>query len=145
MYNRFKLFGMKLGFFLILFVMSPHLFSAGLACTNTYNHKFVIFDNGNIVHQDHNAAKKYWVGHNYIAFIDYMNTLRVYFEGHAQEITLGISDIVADDSLFVWYVAGTLKVWDQGEVQLINRNVSFYKLNEGTIVYFDESNRALNV
>ncbi|MDD2563522.1 MAG: hypothetical protein PHU27_04845 [Salinivirgaceae bacterium] len=145
MYNKFKLVGFKLGILLFLFVMSMRLFSAGLACTNTYDHNFIIFDNGKIVYQDHNAAKKYWVGHNYIAFIDYMNTLRVYHDGHAREITLGISDIEADDSLFIWFVAGTLKVWNQGEVQLINRNVSFFKLNEGAIVYFDVLNRTLNV
>ena len=136
---------MKIRGTVLLILIINRLFAGGLACKNTADHDFVIFDNGKIIHQDHNPAKRYWVGHNYIAFVDYMNTLRVYHQGHAQEITIGISEITADDSLFVWYIAGTLKVWNQGEVQLINRNVSFYKVNEGTVVYYDEYNRMLNV
>jgi hypothetical protein len=74
-----------------------------------------------------------------------MNSLRVWHESHARELTTGISEITMDDSMFVWYSAGTLRAWKQGETYLINRNVSFFKLNEGTLVFFDQNERTLNV
>lgn len=118
---------------------------AGLACANTYDRYFLIFDNGRIIRQDHNPAQKYWVGHNYIAFVDYMSSLRVFYQSHALELTTGITDITADDSMFVWLSAGTLRAWKGGREYLINRYVDFYKLNEGTIVFFDQNEHTLNV
>ncbi|MGI6479644.1 MAG: hypothetical protein ACOX0M_09420 [Salinivirgaceae bacterium] len=118
---------------------------SGLACANTYDRYFLIFDNGRIIKQDHNVAQKYWVGHNYIAFVDYMSSLRVYYNSHALELTSGISEITPDDSMFVWLSAGTLRAWKDGEVFLINRFVEFYKVNEGTVVFFDQNERTLNV
>ncbi len=139
----------KRTFYAILFLMVlcyvGEVKSSGLACTNTYDRYFLIFDNGRIIKQDHNPAHHYWVGQNFIVFVDYMSSLRVWYQSHARELTTGISEVTMDDSMFVWYSAGTLRAWKQGETYLINRNVSFYKLNEGTLVFFDQNERTLNV
>ena len=141
----------KLHYFLLIFHLfaltnSSSLYADGLACANTIEGNFIIFDNGKIIRQDHNHAQKYWVGSNFIVFVDYLSSLRVYHNDHAFEITNGISDITMDDSMFVWNIAGALRAWRQGQTYLINNYVSsFYQISEGTIAYIDDHERTLNV
>lgn len=118
---------------------------SGLACANTRLGDFVIYDNGRVVRQDHNAARQYWVGHNFIVFQDYMNSLRVYYDGHAQEVATGIDQVEMSDSMFLWDFAGTLRAWKQGKEHLICYNTSFYKLNENTVVYYDDRAMAISI
>lgn len=125
---------------------SSDIYADGLACANTTEGYFIIFDKGKIIRQDHNHAQKYWVRNNFIVFVDFLNSLQVYYNNRTVEITNGISDITVDDSMFVWNVAGVLRAWRQGEMFLINNYVSsFYKISEGSVAYIDDYEKSLNI
>lgn len=132
--------------FLILFALlnvKLRVNSQGLACLNTWNKRFVIFDNGKVIQQDYNPAQQFWAGHNYLAFIDYMRSLRVWYNGHAREVWRGACDVVSDDSMLVWHIAGALRCWKNDIIYKVADNATFYRISEGTIVYFDQTLRQL--
>ncbi|HON18179.1 MAG TPA: hypothetical protein PK990_03325 [Salinivirgaceae bacterium] len=117
----------------------------GLACLNTFDNRFVIFDRGKLIYQDHNPAREFWVGHNYIAFVDYMNSLRIWYDGHAKEVWKGAYDVYSYDSMLIWDIAGTIRCWQNGQIHYVANRADFYRANESTIVFFDKFQRQLFV
>ncbi|HKK58534.1 MAG TPA: hypothetical protein VJ937_03595 [Salinivirga sp.] len=117
----------------------------GLALIEDDQNRLFIFDKGNFNQVEHNKVLQKHIGSDFVAYIDYMNDLKVYYNGKLTEVAESINSFVASEDLIAWKISNYLYVWQDGITKQISRDVRMMK-TKGEILFFeDDFDNALKI
>ena len=111
---------------------------------NELNH-FMVFDNGKLRQLEDHRVISYRNGDNYVAYIDAVNTFKIYFNGATHELYHARPKIYMSTDYMLYYDNGAdLKAFRDGEileVEYLTRDIisTDYKYGDSLIAFIDRN------
>lgn len=107
---------------------------------------FYIFDNGITHEMEYQAPLSFKVGGACIAYLDYNENFKAYYNGEVQTIYNGpVNSYAVTHSLMFYVIAGQLKVFDRGETKNLTPNTGPYQVGDSLIAFCDNLYNTFNV
>ncbi len=134
-------------FFLFLFLISiADSFCQNISAYIDYKNYFYVFDDGISKELEYNPIKSYKIGGNAVVYIDYSETVKVYYKGEKYDLHIqSPSEIIATDDLIIIYSAKVLKVFDHGEVTILSPYTNSYFAGDSVVGFFDNNSYSFKV
>ncbi len=123
---------------IFIFILSCSFAQGGLGYYYDYNGHFNVFDKGNNIQLESNHVDSIRAGVDYIAYIDYRGTLRVYYNGETQTIEEDVpSSMFATPYALVYKMAQRLMVFEHGEKKQLAKAVYEFTAEENIVTWVD--------
>ena len=99
---------------------------------------FNIFDNGKTIVAEYQAPQSFQVGGNCVAYIDYGNSLKVYYQGEISTLYDGIpTRYQVTHNLVVFNIGGVIKVFDKGKTTTLSGYTISYQVGDSIVSFID--------
>lgn len=82
--------------------------------------RFYIFDEDHFIKAEHLPVEQYWVGKNYVAYVNNQQRFIMYYEGKKHEISLANVDVRATDNYMVYFVDEQVWLFDGNTIKLLD-------------------------
>ena len=107
---------------------------------------FNIFDNGTTIVADYQPPQSFQVGGNCVAYIDFGNSLKVYYKGEISTLYDGIpTKYQATHNIVVFDVGGVIKVFDKGKITTFSGYTTSYQVGDSLVAFIDQIGGAFKV
>ena len=107
---------------------------------------FNVFDNGVTKTLEYQAPQSFQVGGNCVAYVDFYNNLKVYYNGEVTTLYDGIpTKYQATHSLLVFNVGGIIKVFDKGKVATLSTWTTDYQVADSLVAFIDQTTASFMV
>jgi 10-bladed beta propeller domain-containing protein len=107
---------------------------------------FNIFDNGLTTVADYQAPQSFQIGGNCVAYVDYTNSLKVYYNGEISTLYDGIpTKYQVTHNLVFFNVGGVLKVFDKGKITTLSGYASSFQVGDSLIAFVDNGTGSFKV
>lgn len=100
---------------------------------------FNIFDNGVTIVAGYQPPQNFQIGGNCVAFLDFYNVFKVYYNGEITTLYSGIPDKYQTTHNFVVYsIGGIIKVFDRGKISTVSTWTQDYQVGDSLIACIDQ-------
>ena len=124
---------------LLVFIVSESQAQKITAYIN-FRDYFVVFDDGRSEVLEVMPPKSFKVGPNYLAYIDNVGNLKVYYEGKVENLDPGvILNYYAGDDYLIFEKYQQIKVWHNGTLTNLGNNVTAWKGSDSLIAFYDSN------
>ncbi len=138
----------KLSFLMLFIAMASSLNSKSqnvIAYTDNRGY-FNIFDNGVTMVAAYQPPQSFQVGGNCVAFLDFTNVLKVYYNGEITTLYEGIPNkYQATHNFVVFNIGGIIKVFDKGKITTVSTWTSDYQVGDSLIAFIDQGTASFKV
>jgi hypothetical protein len=142
--KRFFIIRISLWCFAVLFSL-PVKSQNVIAYTDNRGY-FNIFDNGVTTLADYQPPQSFQVGGNCVAFLDFNNNLKAYYNGEITTLYEGIPNkYVVTHNFIVYNVGGIIKVFDKGKISTVSTWTSDYQVGDSLIAFIDQGTASFRV
>ena len=134
--------------FLVTFAMLGYmsLQAQTIAAYVNFGDQFVIFDDGETKVIEQLPPISFKVGPDYLAYIDNISNLKVYYKGKVEIIDPGVVlNYYAGDDYLVFEKYQQVKVWHDGKLTNLGNNVTAYVGSDSIVAFFDQNYRNFHV
>ena len=129
-----------------MFLISFQVKSQNIIAYNYNMGYFNIFDNGVTTVAEYQPPQSFQVGGNCVAYIDYTNSLKVYYNGEISVLYDGIpTKYQVTHNLVFFDIGGVLKVFDKGKITTISGYAASYQVGDSLIAFIDQGTGTFSV
>lgn len=135
-------------FVLILIVITGTLSiqAQTIAAYVNFREQFVVFDDGETKILEQLPPQSFKTGPDYLAYIDNVSNLKVYYNGKVETIDPGvILNYYAGDDYLVFEKYQQIKVWHDGNVKNLGNNITAYLASDSIVAYYDRNYRNFHI
>jgi hypothetical protein len=129
----------KTGSFCFVFFFFTQIKSQNIIAYNDNRGYFNIFDNGTTTVAAYQPPQSFQVGGNCVAYVDFGNSLKVYYKGEISTLYDGIpTKYYVTHNLVVFDVGGVIKVFDKGKIISLSGYTTSYKVGDSLVAFIDQ-------
>ncbi|HXU27181.1 MAG TPA: hypothetical protein VN698_08105, partial [Bacteroidia bacterium] len=144
--NKQFIFLLKTALICCIFFFSIKLKSQNIIAYNDNRGYFNIFDNGTTIVAAYQPPQSFQVGGNCVAFVDFGNSLKVYYKGEVSTLYDGIpTQYHATHNLVVYNVGGVIKVFDKGKITTLSGYTTSYQVGDSLVAFIDQISGSFKV
>lgn len=132
-------------FILFYILLSISSYSQGLALLEDYQNRLYLFNNGVFTQLEYSKTKQKFIGKNFIAYVDYLDNLKIWYKQKLLTINMGLSNIKSTENILTWTNQGKLYVWDNGNIQILGNNVKRIFTKGEIVCYIDNYDNTIKV
>ena len=105
-----------------------------IAAYVNFRNQFVVFDDGETKILEQLPPKSFKIGPDYMAYIDNVSNLKVYYDGEVETIDPGvILNYYAGDDYLVFEKYQQIKVWHDGKLKNLGNNITAYVASDSIV------------
>ena len=101
---------------------------------------FVVFDNGRTDVLEVMPPQSFKAGPDYLAYIDNVGNLKVYYEGKVETLDPGvILNYEAGDDYLIFEKYQQIKVWSDGKLTNLGNNITAWMGSDSLVAFYDQN------
>jgi hypothetical protein len=136
----------NLFFLLIALINFQNLKSQSIAAYVNFREQFVVFDDGQTKVLEQLPPQSFKVGPDYLAYIDNVSNLKVYYKGKVEIIDPGvILKYFAGDDYLVFEKYQQIKVWHKGKLTNLGNNITAYAASDSIVAFYDSNYKNFHI
>lgn len=117
-----------------------------IAAYVNFRNQFVVFDDGESKIIEQLPPKSFKVGPDYLAYIDNVDNLKVYYKGVVELIDPGvIINYYAGDDYLVFEKYQQIKVWHDGHLKNLGNNITAYLASDSIVAFYDQNYKNFHI
>ena len=135
-------------FILLLIIISGTLSlqAQTIAAYVNFREQFVVFDDGETKILEQLPPKSFKMGPDYMAYIDNVSNLKVYYDGKLETLDPGvILNYYAGDDYLVFEKYQQIKVWHDGKLTNLGNNINSYLASDSIVAYYDRNYKNFHI
>jgi hypothetical protein len=136
----------KLLLTLFVFILGHELYSQTITAYVNFRNYFVVFDNGSTSILETLPPKSFKAGPNYLAYIDNVGNLKVYYEGKVETLDPGvILNYEAGDDYLIFEKYQQIKVWHNGNLKNLGNNITAWDGSDSIVAFYDSNYKYFHI
>jgi hypothetical protein len=133
------LFFLKTNLICFAILFSAQTKSQNIIAYNDNRGYFNIFDNGTTTVAAYQPPQSFQIGGNCVAYVDFGNSLKVYYKGEISTLYDGIpTKYEVTHNLVVFNVGSVIKVFDRGKITTISGYSTSYQVGDSLVAVIDQ-------
>jgi len=139
---------MKKDLFLILFVafLGTEMQAQKISAYVNFRDYFIVFDDGRTDVLEVMPPQSYKIGPNYLAYIDNVGNLKVYYKGKVETLDPGvILSYEAGDDYLIFEKYQQIKVWHNGVLTNLGNNITAWKGSDSIVAFYDANYKEFHI
>lgn len=131
---------------LIVLFLGIELQAQTITAYVNYRNYFVVFDDGQTEVLEILPPQSFKVGPNYLAYIDNVGNLKVYYEGKVETLDPGvILSYHAGDDYLIFEKYQQVKVWHNGKLKNLGNNITAWAGSDSLIAFYDSNYKNFHI
>lgn len=138
---------MKKLFLSFVFILGSYICQSQNIIAYTDNRGyFNIFDNGTTIVAEYQTPQSFQIGGNCVAYVDFSNSLKVYYNGEISVLYDGIpTKYQVTHNLVFFNIGGVLKVFEKGKITTLSGYSSSYQVGDSLVAFIDQGTGSFKV
>jgi len=129
-----------------LMLLSVQIKSQSIIAYTDNRGYFNIFDNGVTTVADYQVPQSFQIGGNCVAYVDFNNSLKVYYKGEISTLYDGIpTKYQVTHNLVIFNVGGVIKVFDKGVITTISGYAASFQVGDSLVAFVDQGTASFQV
>ena len=117
-----------------------------IAAYINFRNQFVVFDDGHSKVIEQLPPQSFKVGPYYLAYIDNVGNLKVYYDGEVEIIDPGvILNYNAGDEYLIFEKYQQVKVWHNGKLKNLGNNITAWAGSDSIVAFYDENYKNFHI